>query len=287
MSKKLVILSLLLYTSCSFALTSYVLSVPVNRDIYGYAQTILNNRDVKDISPDIFDHPLCQRDVVDLIIIQRALIEGKANVSLQFFMIDHEEREEILLQSGMSIISVDTLWLSQAQALNDSVFISAPIIRKGEYYAGVYTAEERSETLGQMIQQDFSQVTVISNKAWTVDWSTIMQLKPKQLYNESDWTIMARLVSNKWVDIMLIPFNNQTPFRYTGKGYKVKAIQGIKVALQDSRHFVVSKKYQHSQAIFDALELGIKQLRNTKFIEESYRKCGFLNVLVDKWRKIP
>ncbi|KZN60063.1 hypothetical protein N473_25405 [Pseudoalteromonas luteoviolacea CPMOR-1] len=202
-------------------------------------------------------------------------------------MIDREEREEILLQSGMSIISVDTLWLSQAQTLNDSVFISAPIIRKGEYYAGVYTAEERAETLGQMIQQDFSQVTVISNKAWTVDWSTIMQLKPKQLYNESDWTIMARLVSNKWVDIMLIPFNNQPPFRYTGKGYKVKAIQGIKVALQDSRHFVVSKKYQNSQAIFDALELGIKQLRNTKFIEESYRKCGFLNVLVDKWRKIP
>ncbi|AOT09008.1 hypothetical protein [Pseudoalteromonas luteoviolacea] len=287
MSKILIYFALLIFSSCSHSLASDIIAVPVNRDIFSYAQTILDNRSIKDVSPDIFDHPLCQRDVVDLIVIQRALIEGKADVTLQFFMIDHEEREEILLQAGMSIISVDTLWLSQAKALNNSVFISSPIIRKGEYYAGVYTSEKRADILSQKIQQDFSQVTVISNKAWTVDWSTLMQLKPKQLFNESDWTIMARLVSNEWVDIMLIPFNNQTPFRYTGKGYTVKAIKGIKVALQDSRHFVISKKHPDSQAIFNSLELGIKQLRASKFIEESYRKCGFLNILVDKWREIP
>ncbi|MDK1289973.1 hypothetical protein [Pseudoalteromonas umbrosa] len=287
MFKKLSFIVLLSTSHCGFSKANNEISVPVNRDIYRYAQTILNTQDLDSISPDIFDHPLCQRDVVDLIIIQKALTVGNANVTLNFFMIDHEEREEILLQSGMSMISVDTLWQSQAQALGDSVFISSPIIRKGEYFAGIYTAQSRAKALASEIKQDFSNITVVSNKAWSVDWSTIKQLNPKRLFNESDWTMMARLVSNEWVDIMLIPFNNQTPFRYTGKGYKVEAVQGIKVALQDSRHFVISKKYQNSQAVFDSLQLGIKQLRASKFIEESYQKCGFLNILVDNWREIP
>ncbi|KZN45636.1 hypothetical protein [Pseudoalteromonas luteoviolacea] len=287
MFKKLGFIALLSISHCSFSKASNHISVPVNRDIYGFAQTILNAQDLDSISPDIFDHPLCQRDVVDLIIIQKALQVGKADVTLDFFMIDHEEREEILLQSGMSMISVDTIWLSQAKALGDSVLISSPIIRKGEYFAGIYAAESRAKTLASQIKQDFSNITVVSNKAWSVDWSTIKKLNPKRLFNESDWTMMARLVSNEWVDIMLIPFNNKTPFRYTGKGYKVEAVQGVKVALLDSRHFVISKKYQNSQAIFDSLQLGIKQLRANKFIEKSYQKCGFLNVLVDKWREIP
>ncbi|ESP90363.1 MULTISPECIES: hypothetical protein [Pseudoalteromonas] len=287
MSRQYLIISLIIWIVCNSVSAREEIAVPVDRDIYRYAKNILNNRNIEDITPDIFSHPLCQRDVVDLLLIQKALHIGKAQVSLKFFMIDHEEREEILLQSGMSVISVDTLWYSSTQELSDDVYISSPIIRNGEYFAGVYAASERVVELGRIIDSDFSKVTVISNKDWAVDWSTIQLLSPKQLFNETDWTIMARLVSNGWVDIMLIPFNNQTPFKYTGKGYSVEAIQGIKVALQDSRHFVVSKKHQHSQAIFNALEVGIKQLRASKFIENSYRNCGFLNVLVDKWREIP
>ncbi|KZN62370.1 hypothetical protein [Pseudoalteromonas luteoviolacea] len=263
------------------------ISVPVDRDIYQYTKQIINGQSLASITPDVFDHPLCQRDIVDLVLIQKALILGNSSLTLQFVLIDHEEQEDNLLKSGLLLVSVDTMWLSQVQPIAHSVRISSPIIRKGEYYAGLYAAPDSTQQLAEKIRGDLSQVTVVSNENWLVDWQTLQQLKPKTIFNESEWIIMAKLVSHGWVDIMLVPFNNHPHFRYSGEDYVIEAIKGIKVALQDSRHFVVSKKHPRSQQTFRELELGIKQLRNSKFIEKSYRNCGFLTNLVDKWREIP
>ncbi|KZN30831.1 hypothetical protein N474_19845 [Pseudoalteromonas luteoviolacea CPMOR-2] len=264
-----------------------IISVPVNRDIYHYTQQILSGRDLKEITPEIFNHPLCQRDIVDLVLIQKALILGNSSLSFEFVLIDHEEQETHLLKSGLLLVSVDTMWLSQVQPLSNSVLISSPIIRKGEYYAGIFTAPKNTEKLAQKIGKNLSQVSVVSNENWTVDWQTLKQLKPRTMFNESEWIIMAKLVSHGWVDIMLVSFNNTTDFRYSGDGYVIEAIKGIKVALQDSRHFVISRKHPRSQQTFREIELGIKRLRKANFIEKSYRNCGFLTNLVDKWREIP
>ncbi|MCF2860397.1 hypothetical protein L1286_23265 [Pseudoalteromonas sp. SMS1] len=184
-------------------------------------------------------------------------------------------------------MSVDTMWLSQVKPIANNVYISSPIIRKGEYYAGIFAAPDHTDRIAKKIGADLSQVTAVSNENWSVDWQTLKQLKPKAMFNESEWIIMAKLVSHGWVDIMLVSFNNSTDFRYSGDGYVIEAIKGIKVALQDSRHFVISRKHPRSQQTFRELELGIKRLRESNFIEKSYRSCGFLTNLVDKWREIP
>ncbi|MBQ4810962.1 hypothetical protein J8M20_06425 [Pseudoalteromonas luteoviolacea] len=287
MYKHSVIVATLCLVLPHFAFGKDVISVPIDRDIYRYAKQLINGKSLKNITPDIFDHPLCQRDIVDLILIQKALILGNSQLEFKFVLIDHEEQEDNLLKSGLLLVSVDTMWLSQVQPIAHSVHISSPIIRKGEYYAGIYTAPNNTQALAKKIGSDLSQVSVVSNENWAVDWQTLQQLNPKAMFNESEWIIMAKLVSHGWVDIMLVSFNNSPLFRYSGEDYVIEAIKGVKVALQDSRHFVVSKKHPRSQQTFRELELGIKQLRSSKFIEKSYRNCGFLTNLVDNWREIP
>jgi len=50
------------------------------------------------------------------------------------------------------------------------------------------------------------------------------------------------------------------PFSYQGDNYKVVAIEGVKIALNDSRHFVVSRKHPYGQKTFIALQKGLKIL---------------------------
>ncbi|MCF2860396.1 hypothetical protein L1286_23260 [Pseudoalteromonas sp. SMS1] len=70
-----------LYFALSFSVFSKdVISVPVDRDIYHYTKKIFSNRDLKHITPEAFDHPLCQRDIVDLVLIQKALILGNSSI---------------------------------------------------------------------------------------------------------------------------------------------------------------------------------------------------------------
>jgi hypothetical protein len=85
---------------------------------------------------------------------------------------------------------------------------------------------------------------------------------------------------------MLAPFKSALPFNYQGRNYHIQAIEGYKIALQDSRHFVVSKKHPLGKQTFDALQKGLKQLRQSGYIERAYRECGFLNPSVDTWQEI-
>ncbi|WP_246058183.1 hypothetical protein [Litorilituus lipolyticus] len=97
---------------------------------------------------------------------------------------------------------------------------------------------------------------------------------------------MAKIVSKGWVDVMLAPFTSNYPFNYQGQGYFIKAIDGAKVALNDSRHFVISKKHPNSKETFIALQKGLAILRQRGEITRAYQQSGFLNKQVQHWNII-
>lgn len=268
-------------------LTSFVhsneIDITVETDIYFYAKDIIGNRPILEIND--YTGKNSQRDVVEFILVQQALILGGADIKFNFIYGNYDARNVKLLNEGLLLLSFDSLWLSATEQYKENLYVSEPLIRKGEYYAGVYTAEQsvakyNAKTL------TLSELTMVSSKDWHVDWLTLQQLKPKKLLHESDWIVMAKMVSRGWVDGMLAPFKKQTTFSYSGPDYNIVAIPNIKVALNDSRHFVVSKKHPLGKATFDALQRGLKILRDRGQIEKAYREAGFLNDDVKDWRTI-
>lgn len=258
--------------------------ITVEKDIYEYAVNLLNGKTVDDISD--FTHSHCQRDVVDFILVQRALRLGGLNINFSFELGNYNARNLKLIDSGLLLIGFDTIWLEEAKRYTDNVYISDPIIRPGEYFAGIFTSPSNVDSISAKIHTDFSQVSIVSSQYWYADWKTITHLSPKQLVDESDWIVMAKMVSRGWIDVMLVPFTNSRPFEYSGHGYAITAVPNIKVALQDSRHFVVSKKHPLGLVTFNALQAGLKQLRENGFIETAYRQCGFLNQHVANWKTL-
>ncbi|KNC65972.1 hypothetical protein [Pseudoalteromonas ardens] len=278
-------LKLLLILGLSFS-THARISISIEQDIYEYAKEILADQSISEFTEEIFNHPRCQRDVVEFLIAQRALLEGGFKHAFSFTLGNYDARNLKLLESGLLLMSFDTIWLSQANTIAHKVYISPPIIHKGAYFAGIYTSASNKARLREKISTDLSQISIVSSKAWLVDWVTLTALAPQQLHHEDDWITMAKLVSNGWVDAMLVSFNNTRPFYYEGQGYRIEAIEGVKVALQDSRHFVVSRLHPQGEEAYNALKRGLAKLKAKNFIYQSYRQCGFINPLVDDWHTL-
>jgi hypothetical protein len=278
-----IILSYLLpiFTVCS---SQAKIPITVETDTYHFAQKII--ADQKILSIEDFSGPNSHRDVVEFILVQQALALGGSKIDFTFTLGNYDARNIRLLQSGLLLISFDSLWLSQIIKFSENIYISDPVIRKGEYWAGLYTSADNSRALTTKKLADISKLSIVSNKNWYVDWKTVTQLAPKALTHEEEWISMAKLVSLQWVDVMLAPFNLIQPFTYQGDGYNIMAIDGIKVALNDSRHFVVSKKHPKGKETFIALQKGLKILRERGSIIKAFEQSGFFNDQVQEWTVI-
>ena len=274
-----VIVSLWLLSSTVFAKK---IQITVETDIYHLAETMLKGSTPQTI--ERFDHALCQRDAVEYILVQRALSLGGFHHEFEFHLGNFDARNIKMLTKGILLVSFDTIWLSHASQFQDQLFISKPVIRKGEYIAGVYTSPANKGQLQINSLEDFAKLTVVSSKDWYVDWITLKSMQPKKLIHEPDWLSMAKLVSLGWVDVMLAPFKREYPFRYVSDNFNLVAVEGVKVALQDSRHFVLSRNHPYGEQAFIALQKGLAQLRRSGLIERAYTECGFFNSRVQNWQ---
>lgn len=274
-----------LFLCCFITLSSQAkIPISIESDIYKYAQQVLGEESIESI--DNFKHPSCLRDVVEFILVQKAIKLGGLNLEYDFVLGDYDARNIRLIQHGLLLISFDSIWLNEASQYEKDVFISDPVIRKNEFYAGIYVAPSKISTLKPKLANGITELSFVTSEAWHTDVKTLTALKPKSLVIEADWLVMAKMVSSGWVDAMLAPFKPTMPFEYTGKNYKIRAIDNFKVALQDSRHFVISKKHPLGKKTFKAIQKGLKQLRQSGYIERAYKECGFLNPVVEDWQEI-
>lgn len=271
---------------CLFFVFNCTAKIPISieTDIYNYAQQVLGKENIETI--EHFNHSACLRDVVEFILVQKAIKLGGLELEYDFVLGDYDARNIRLIQHGLLLISFDSIWLNEAAQYHKDIFISDPVIRNGEFYAGIYVAPQRIDDLKPKLARGITELSFVTSEAWHTDVKTLTALGPKNLVIEADWLVMAKMVSNGWVDAMLAPFKSSLPFEYLGKNYHIQAINGFKVALQDSRHFVVSKKHPLGKQTFEALQKGLKQLRQSGYIERAYRECGFLNPHVDTWQEI-
>jgi hypothetical protein len=263
---------------------SSAVEVTVEADTYNAAQNILAGK--KPIQIDNFEGEIFERTVVEFILAQQALTLGGSKLALSFVTGNYDARNAKLLQDGLLLINVDSMWLSHAKTFINDVYISDPVIRKGEYYAGIFTSLNKQNNITINNLSDFQKLSVISSKHWPVDWQTLLQLRPKSLTHDEEWISMTKLVSMGWIDVMLIPFTKNMPFRYQGVSYDLIAVEGVKIALNDSRHFLVSKHHPHGKETFQALQKGLKILRQKGLIEKAYRQSGFFNDKVKNWTTI-
>jgi len=255
-----------------FCLASDV-TIYIRDDVYEDYLSFVADRNVSQIND--FSGKTIRRDVVDMVIAQQALALGGFNHSFSYIPGKVNFRNTKMLEEGKLLISFDSYWLNDATPLSDALFISSPVIRKGEYIAGIYTPPKRKDVLGIKSLADLSKFTAVSTPKWRTDWETLDALPLRQLVREDEWLSMARMVNIGWVDFLLMPFNSTADQSFTLGKIHLVPVPGIGIALFDSRHFVISKKHPLGYEAFIAINRGLQILRTKKAITSAYKQAGF------------
>ncbi len=246
----------------------------IRDDVYEDYQQFVAGRDVLSIKD--FQHKNMRRDVADMVLLQQSLALGGFKHQFSYVAGKVNFRNTKMLETGELLLSFDSYWLSDAQALSSAVYISDPVIRRGEYFAGIYTSPKNLRTLQVKTLDDLRELSGVSTPKWQTDWQTMSALPLKKLIREDEWLSQARIVHMGWVDFMLMPFFNANDGSYQLEQIRLQRVPGVAILLDDSRHFVISKAHPFGKTAFDAIQRGMKILRANGQIEKMYRDAGFL-----------
>lgn len=269
---KLLLLTLIFSSLSAQARKDSVL-IYIRDDVYEDYLEFVAGREIIDI--DNFSGKNIRRDVVDMILAQQALKLGGFDYNFNYAPGKVNFRNTKMLENGKLLISFDSYWHQDAIPLADSVYITAAVIRNGEYVAGIYTSPKNSKTLAISKLSDLNGLSAVSTSKWRTDWQTLQNLPLQKLIQEDSWLSMVRMVNIQWVDFILMPFNSTPDQSFTMDKIHLIPVNGIGVILKDSRHFVISKKHPKGKEAFQAINKGLNIMRQQGTIVKAYEQAGF------------
>lgn len=263
----------LIFSSLSAQARKDSVLIYIRDDVYEDYLEFVAGREIIDI--DNFSGKNIRRDVVDMILAQQALKLGGFDYNFNYAPGKVNFRNTKMLENGKLLISFDSYWQQDAIPLADSVYITAAVIRNGEYVAGIYTSPKNSKTLAISKLSDLNGLSAVSTSKWRTDWQTLQNLPLQKLIQEDSWLSMVRMVNIQWVDFILMPFNSTPDKSFTMDKIHLIPVNGIGVILKDSRHFVISKKHPRGEEAFQAINKGLNIMRQQGTIIKAYKQAGF------------
>lgn len=258
------------------------INATIENDVLRDYKAFVAGRDVLSISD--YAGQYSRRDVIEAILIQQALAIGGLDAEFNLIPGNYDARNLILLKKGRILLSMDTIWLKDAEKLLPAVLISDPVIREGENLSGLYVKEDNKIALAATNLDEVRQLTAVTSKFWETDWRTLNELGLKKVEHELEWEGMLSHVLFGTVDFVLAPFQPTEDLSFQTSRVKLVPIPNLKVALRGSRHFVVSNKHPHGKQAFQALQAGLKQMRKSGILRRAYQQSGFVNQSVLGWQ---
>ncbi|WP_022940815.1 hypothetical protein [Psychromonas hadalis] len=226
-----------------------------------------------------------RRDVIEVVLIQQALALGGITDPIRFIVTSSHARIIKQVHAGKAVMSGNSIWYD---LLNDRdlLYVSEEIIENGQFEAGLYTILENQKTLRATSLQDVRALTAVSSKAWIIDWQTLNAMEMSSLINTVKWTSMVKMVAKGRADFLLAPFQPSKDMSFTPEGIHLVPVQGLKIGLQGTRHFAVSKRHPKGKEVIKALDKGIKLMKEQGIVYKAYSDSGFFNEKVKNWKNI-
>ncbi len=290
MSRRSVVLAALTALTLGSGMAHAVepITILTQQDVYNDYQRFVGKRNPLTLTH--FAGEGSRRDVVELVLVQQALAQGGLTRPVKLVKVDNNSDsytrylKEIL--SGNATMGGNSAWQVDLKSIDDKVYISSPLIRSGEFEAGLYTSPDNKKALAARSLEDVRGLTAVVADSWKPDVATLENLKLKQLLQTQSWDSMVGMVEKGRADMLLAPFQPTADMSLKLGEYTLVPIPDVKVGLAGSRHLFVSRNAPHGAETYDALEKGLAKLRAKGIIEQAYRESGFFNSRTQDWKKI-
>ncbi len=273
------LITLILTMSASIIYADHAI---VPNDVYDSYAQFLHNRPALSITDYSGEHT--RRDVVETIIWQQALSKGGYNKPVRVEGLDVSYSRAILeLKHGTFPAFANTVWLEDAKDHEDKFHITDVLIPENKFYAGFYATQDRVNEIKIKDIASIRNYKVSCNRHWTKDNQLLDHLKANCMFSNT-WEAMIEKLRDKHADIVLAPFQATDDMSLIAYGVKLVPVPNIKTSLLGKRVFIVSKKSKNGDAIFKALNKGIKIMHEEGLIEKAYTQSGFYNKKVIDWK---
>ena len=254
----------------------------ISRNIEAY-NNFLQEKQQTVLKVDSLVSQHANRNIASMVIIMQALDKGGYQAELNMIEAPNYGRELILVKEGKVMIMHQDAWDISADA---NVYKSSVIIPKGGIVKGIYVAEPNIKKYNISSATDLQPYTATSTPAWIVGWKTLEKLNLKALYKTAKKEHMFSLVLYRNVDFTIQEFANTSDLAYTFQGKRLIPVPGIKLVLDGSRHFLVSKKHKNGKKVYQALEKGLKILREKGTVQRYLTESGFYRKELESWKPI-
>lgn len=252
--------------------TRHVLKIGAPADVVKDFHLFLAQRPIMDIHD--FAHPHSRRDVVELTVFLQALLRLEPKVEYELTTVDSYAIGIEQLRAGKLAALATTVWKSDIALYPREIQFSSPIIDNGKSVVGVFTTKEKRLSLDFHQLSDLQHLRFVSNRDWSADWKAIQELGVKHCADVKTWRQMVYMVCSGECDALLAPFNQHPEAEIELDDCRLVPLPGIKVRLNDSRHFAASKA-PHAAIIISNVFPQLKDLVDNGQIEKAMYECGF------------
>lgn len=253
-------------------------------DVLADFQRFLGSRDPLSITD--FGGPHSRRDVAEVLLLHQALHAGGWTQSLHFLNMPTGERLLREIGSGRAICSATSYWSEDIIGAESNLSLSSPVLNQGEFEVGLYTLPSNRQALAAKNLEDLQGLRVLSNRNWVVDWRTLDRLGFERRQHVTNWELMPKMLAAGRADCLLAPFQPTADLSLKVGEVSMVPIPGIKIGMQGTRHYLISRQDPRQQELKTALDAGLQLLRQQGRIRKAYTQSGFFNPKVSQWQRL-
>lgn len=220
---------------------------------------------------------------IEHFIFRKAVLLGGLNAVFEDIIVPNSARARQEVHSGRVVSSGSAQWHQYYVANPADVYESNAVIPPRTYEKGLYTTREKTRALKIACADDLRSLTAASSSSWVVDWATLERLPLREVFSVPTRVLQFRMVEGGRADFTLQDFAASSDLGVDEQGIRLYPVPGVKIALDGSRHFLVSKLNPNGKAVFEALQKGLKIMQQNGDINRILHETGFVNAKVKDW----
>jgi hypothetical protein len=220
---------------------------------------------------------------VEHFIFRKAVLLGGLDARFENFLVPNSARARELVASGAVCCSGAAQWHLYFQKDAERMFESDEVIGQGGYEKGLYTTKENLARLKLARAEDLRALRAVSSNTWVIDWGTLERLPFRALYSAPTRPQQFSMVKFGRADVTLQDFTANPGMSAEEQGVTLYPVPGVKIALLGTRHFFISRTHPDGPKIYEALQKGLRVMRQSGELRRILVDSGFINRHVRDW----
>ncbi len=254
------------------------------QDLEGYHQ-LTSHQSCGDISD--YSSLQGQHSNFYYILICQALLRSQFDSTIQVVPTPNYRRSIWMVAQGLVDISASTYMANQyvtPMLEAGTVSLSVPIIRKGEQVAAFYALPSNSKAMSVTNLKELQLLRVVIPSSWR-HYADIFKdhlgMDVEQVKSEH----LFEFIQSGRADFTALRLQGGRESGYTiiKNGIALKPIVGIKALLSYASYFIVGRNQPHSEEFFQALQKGLRQMREDGTLVKALRQADVLSDNPEDW----